>query len=698
MATIKEIKELLVTVKELESPIFLDLEKDNRSGVQKEISKRKRAIQAELDENLRLESMLSYEKELYKQGLTLIAGIDEVGRGPLAGPVVAAAVILPKNCKIKGLNDSKKIPKKKHLEIFQAVQDQALSIGIGIIDNQVIDQVNIYEATKLAMQEAISQLSPQPEHLLIDAMKLDLPISQTSIIKGDANSLSIAAASIVAKVTRDELMKEYDQQFPGYDFATNAGYGTAKHLEGLTKLGVTPIHRTSFEPVKSLVLFYILICWLSAKLTRSEKDIKGSGIPQVEAELKGLMSLNWWGILWKKYVLGILAIASGLMLGREGPSIQLGAVGGKGIAKWLKSSPVEERSLIASGAAAGLAAAFNAPIAALLFVVEEVYHHFSRFFWVSTLAASIVANFVSLLMFGLTPVLDMPDNIPPMTLDQYWIYLVMGIFLGFSGFLYEKAVLNVGRVYDLIGQKIHLDRAYYPILAFILIIPVGIFLPQIIGGGNQLVLSLTEQNFSFQVLLAYFLIRFIWSMISYGSGLPGGIFLPILALGSLLGALIGAICVNLGLVSQEQFPIFVILGMSGYFGAISKAPLTAMILVTEMVGDIRNLMPLGLVTLVSYIIMDLLKGTPVYEAMLEKMLPEEVSSEGEVTLIEIPVSDKIAGKQVHELNLPHNVLITTQVHNGKSQTVNGSTRMYLGDMIHLVIPKSEIGKVKDLLL
>ncbi|HEW0189034.1 TPA: ribonuclease HII [Streptococcus pneumoniae] len=632
MATIKEIKELLVTVKELESPIFLELEKDNRSGVQKEISKRKRAIQAELDENLRLESMLSYEKELYKQGLTLIAGIDEVGRGPLAGPVVAAAVILPKNCKIKGLNDSKKIPKKKHLEIFQAVQDQALSIGIGIIDNQVIDQVNIYEATKLAMQEAISQLSPQPEHLLIDAMKLDLPISQTSIIKGDANSLSIAAASIVAKVTR------------------------------------------------------------------SEKDIKGSGIPQVEAELKGLMSLNWWGILWKKYVLGILAIASGLMLGREGPSIQLGAVGGKGIAKWLKSSPVEERSLIASGAAAGLAAAFNAPIAALLFVVEEVYHHFSRFFWVSTLAASIVANFVSLLMFGLTPVLDMPDNIPPMTLDQYWIYLVMGIFLGFSGFLYEKAVLNVGRVYDLIGQKIHLDRAYYPILAFILIIPVGIFLPQIIGGGNQLVLSLTEQNFSFQVLLAYFLIRFIWSMISYGSGLPGGIFLPILALGSLLGALVGVICVNLGLVSQEQFPIFVILGMSGYFGAISKAPLTAMILVTEMVGDIRNLMPLGLVTLVSYIIMDLLKGTPVYEAMLEKMLPEEVSSEGEVTLIEIPVSDKIAGKQVHELNLPHNVLITTQVHNGKSQTVNGSTRMYLGDMIHLVIPKSEIGKVKDLLL
>lgn len=447
-----------------------------------------------------------------------------------------------------------------------------------------------------------------------------------------------------------------------------------------------------------IILLYLLISWLSAKLTRSDKDIKGSGIPQVEAELKGLMSLNWWSVLWKKYVLGTLAIASGLMLGREGPSIQLGAVGGKGIAKWLKSSPVEERSLIASGAAAGLAAAFNAPIAGLLFVVEEVYHHFSRFFWVSTLAASIVANFVSLLMFGLTPVLDMPDNIPLMTLDQYWIYLVMGIFLGFSGFLYEKAVLNISGVYDWIGKKIHLDKVYYPVLAFILIIPVGIFLPQILGGGNQLILSLTEQNLSFQVLIIYFVIRFIWSMISYGSGLPGGIFLPILSLGSLLGALVGVLCVNLGIASQEQFPIFIILGMSGYFGAISKAPLTAMILVTEMVGDIRNLMPLGLVTLVAYIIMDLLKGAPVYEAMLEKMLPEEVTDDGEVTLIEIPVSDKIAGKQVYELNLPQNVLITTQIHNGKSQTVNGSTRMYLGDMIHLVIPKSEIGKVKDLLL
>lgn len=253
MATIKEIKEELGKIRELESPLFKEFEKDSRSGVQKEIEKLKKAIQAEIDENFRLEAMLSYEKEFYAQGISLIAGVDEVGRGPLAGPVVAAAVILPKNRKIKGLNDSKKIPKKKHEEIFQAVKDNALAIGIGIMDNQVIDQVNIYEATKLAMKEAISQLDPQPEHLLIDAMKLDLPISQISIIKGDANSLSIAAASIIAKVTRDKIMANYDQEFLGYDFSQNSGYGTAKHLEGIEKYGVTPIHRTSFEPIKTII-------------------------------------------------------------------------------------------------------------------------------------------------------------------------------------------------------------------------------------------------------------------------------------------------------------------------------------------------------------------------------------------------------------------------------------------------------------
>ena len=253
MATIKEVKEQLAILRDLDDPRWASFEEDSRTGVQAAIRKRRKAILAELAEEERLETLLNYEKSLYARGIELIAGVDEVGRGPLAGPVVAAAVTLPKLCKIKGLNDSKKIPKSKHEAIYNQVMKEAVAVGIGMKDNYVIDDVNIYEATKLAMIEAIEKLNPQPEHLLIDAMNLDLPIEQTSIIKGDANSLSIAAASIIAKVTRDKMMADYEQEFPGYAFAKNAGYGTKEHLSGIDKFGVTPIHRRSFEPIKSII-------------------------------------------------------------------------------------------------------------------------------------------------------------------------------------------------------------------------------------------------------------------------------------------------------------------------------------------------------------------------------------------------------------------------------------------------------------
>lgn len=254
--TIKDIKSQLKAINDITDPLFATFDTDSRAGVKKALEARKRAIQAILDEDQRLENMLRYEKSLYAQGYQAIAGIDEVGRGPLAGPVVAACVILPKNCKITGLNDSKKIPKSKHEMIYNLVIEKAIAVGIGLMTNEVIDEVNIYQATKLAMQAAINNLEGDnltPDFLLIDAMKLENSIPQESIIKGDANSLSIAAASIVAKVTRDRLMVDYDKAYPGYDFAKNAGYGTKNHLEGLRKLGVTEIHRRTFEPVKSML-------------------------------------------------------------------------------------------------------------------------------------------------------------------------------------------------------------------------------------------------------------------------------------------------------------------------------------------------------------------------------------------------------------------------------------------------------------
>lgn len=256
MATIKDIKEALAQIDCLDDDRWDLYTSDIRIGVQKAIVQRKKAIQAEIDEDVRLETMLRYEKELYQKGYQAIAGIDEVGRGPLAGPVVTACVILPKDCKIRHLNDSKKIPKKHHEEIYEEVLARALGVGIGIVDNDTIDRVNIYEATKLGMLQAIEQMKGEvtkPDYLLIDAMQLDTPIPQLSLIKGDANSLSIAAASIVAKVTRDRMMAEYAKEYLGYAFDKNVGYGTKDHLAGLKQYGVTPIHRKSFEPIKSML-------------------------------------------------------------------------------------------------------------------------------------------------------------------------------------------------------------------------------------------------------------------------------------------------------------------------------------------------------------------------------------------------------------------------------------------------------------
>ena len=196
---------------------------------------------------------LKYEKELYKNGITLIAGVDEVGRGPLVGPVVAAAVILPKRYKLDGLTDSKKLSEKKRNEFYDIIKQDAISIGIGIIDEKIIDEVNIYEATKLAMYDAINKLNIKPEHILIDAMKLDLNIPSTSIIKGDLLSHSIAAASVIAKVTRDSLMYELDKKYPMYGFSTHKGYPTKKHIEALKEYGLIEGYRKTYKPVKEII-------------------------------------------------------------------------------------------------------------------------------------------------------------------------------------------------------------------------------------------------------------------------------------------------------------------------------------------------------------------------------------------------------------------------------------------------------------
>ena len=192
--------------------------------------------------------MKEYENELYNKGIKYIAGVDEVGRGPLVGPVVTAAVILPVDFYDERINDSKKVTEKKREMLYDVIMENAVSVGIGMSSSEVIDEINILEATKKAMNEALNNLSVKPEHVLIDAVKLDIDIPSTSIIKGDAKSQSIAAASIIAKVTRDRMMYELDKEHPEYDFAHNKGYGTKKHIEAIKKYGILKEHRKSFAP------------------------------------------------------------------------------------------------------------------------------------------------------------------------------------------------------------------------------------------------------------------------------------------------------------------------------------------------------------------------------------------------------------------------------------------------------------------
>jgi ribonuclease HII len=205
-------------------------------------------------EYLRKENnMKEFETELYNNGINFIAGIDEVGRGPLVGPVVTAAVILPKDFYDERINDSKKLTEKKRELLYDVIMENAISVGVGISSENVIDEINILNATKRAMLEAVNNLSVKPEHLLIDAVKLNTDIPQTSIIKGDAKSESIAAASIIAKVTRDRMMIELDKIHPEYDFKHNKGYGTKKHIEAIRKYGIIKEHRKTFAPCDEYV-------------------------------------------------------------------------------------------------------------------------------------------------------------------------------------------------------------------------------------------------------------------------------------------------------------------------------------------------------------------------------------------------------------------------------------------------------------
>ncbi|MFC6288910.1 ribonuclease HII [Levilactobacillus angrenensis] len=250
--SLAQLKVDLADVTSLQDPRLASLAADSRKGAQLLLTQIKRRLAKAKAAEQAFQHRLHYERSFWQQG-KLVAGIDEVGRGPLAGPVVTSAVILPESFDIPLVNDSKQLTPKERERLYPLILAQATAVSIGIGSPQLIDQINIYQATRVAMQRAVMGLGVAPNQLIVDAMQIPVDLPQTRLIKGDAKSASVAAASIVAKVYRDHLMATYDQLYPGYGFAQNAGYGTAEHLAGLADRGVTPIHRKTFSPVQKII-------------------------------------------------------------------------------------------------------------------------------------------------------------------------------------------------------------------------------------------------------------------------------------------------------------------------------------------------------------------------------------------------------------------------------------------------------------
>ncbi|WP_119327421.1 ClC family H(+)/Cl(-) exchange transporter [Companilactobacillus musae] len=454
--------------------------------------------------------------------------------------------------------------------------------------------------------------------------------------------------------------------------------------------------------VLSLLGLMIVIAIFVGLLVKKEPNISGSGIPQVEAQLGGEMHLNWWSILWRKFVGGILCIGPGLFLGREGPSIQLGAAVGQGVGDLTHDNRgVNQRVLIASGAAAGLSAAFSAPIAGAMFVLEEVYHNFSPLVWITALASAVSSNLVALYVFGLQPVLQVPYQYS-LPVKYYWHLVILGIILGLMGRVYQICTLSMPTLFS----KTRLPRFIHGIIPLLLIVPLGMMYTQFIGGGNEVIVNLDKFKGGLFFLLGLFLLRFVFSMLSYGSGLPGGIFLPILNLGAIIGAIYAVLMNQMGLLPIYFESNLIIFAMAGYFACIGKAPFTAIILVTEMVGSLKHLMPLAVLSLVAYIVVDLLNGAPIYEALKEKLnlnsdYLNRVSKFNDRLEVPIYEGSSIDGKYIRDIPFPKEVLVVA-VYRGERQLIpRGDTLIKAGDRLICMVNAGQRAKIsrklKDLI-
>lgn len=378
-------------------------------------------------------------------------------------------------------------------------------------------------------------------------------------------------------------------------------------------------HSTHLHPFILLFIMTILIMitLLVSMLVKQEPHIMGSGIPEVKLQLSQRLQLNPVAILWRKFMTGVLMIGTGSFLGREGPSVQLGAAVGQIYAERRQLDQPAWQQMVVAGAAAGLAAAFNAPLAATMFVLEELTHRFSRSYLLVALSSAITADIVTTYFFGLKPVLQIHYT-KSLPLKYYGLLVLLGLIAGLLGYGYQFLTLHVGSWFGFFTRH-HLKRPYHTLIMLVFTVGIGLTAPYLLGGSSDLIQQLPKMSWGFNLLLLIFMIRLCGSTISFGSGAPGGIFLPILTLGAVLGAIVANSFIQLGWLPAAFLPNFIIFTMAGYFAGISQAPLTAIMLITEMVGSLVHLLPLALVSLTAYLIVNLCHGAPIYDALADQL-------------------------------------------------------------------------------
>ena len=447
-----------------------------------------------------------------------------------------------------------------------------------------------------------------------------------------------------------------------------------------------------------IVLFFVFLAVLGLLIdwiTKWEVDSSGSGIPQVYAEVKGHMEANWAKVLFSKIVAGVMTALGGLSLGPEGPSVQIGGMAGKGVARLFKGSKTDELRLILVGSAVGITAAFNAPLAGVLFVMEEINHGFDKTLIFIALVSAIVSDFISKSIFGQSTVLTFPiNNIP---LENYWILIVLGIVIGVIGYVYNIGMIKSS---DFVNSlKIPSQLKF--VAVFIISGVVALTIPQISDGGHFMMDMLGVAIPSLGVLVLLLVLKYLFSMFSFSSGAPGGIFLPILVLGAYIGAIFGSVVVPALGMEHVLIYKFIVISMAGFFAATVRSPITGIVLIAEMCGSTESLVAMIIVSLIAYVVPTILGNEPIYESLYDRLLlnknREFVKKPSKHVLSEyvVPLDCDYINFKIKDIPFPKNAIVVSVIRNGKYVIPTEDFNIKYSDQVQILTDVNDYPYVRE---